>query len=62
MENIVKKVVAVAYYTKCENRSLTREFLQQYLIEKQNGSLEMWSLTGGGRLMEVVATRELTVR
>ena len=46
---------------KFENRSLTREFLQQYLIEKENGSLERWSLTGGGRLPEVVATRELTV-
>ena len=47
--------------TKFENRSLTREFLQQYLIERQNGSLERWSFMGGGRLLEVVATRELTV-
>ena len=47
--------------TKFENRSLTREFLQQYLIERQNGSLERWSFMGGGRLLEVVATGELTV-
>ena len=44
-----------------ERWSLTKEFLQQYLIEKENGSSERWSLTGGGRLLEVVATRELTV-
>ena len=44
--------------TKFENRSLTREFL---LLGKENASLERWSLTGGGRLLEVVATGELTV-
>ena len=33
-----------------------RELLKQYLTEKQK-----WSLTGGGRLREVVVMRELTV-
>ena len=48
---------------KFELWSLTREFLKQYLREKQNGRLfSKWSLTGGGRLREVVARRELTVR
>ena len=37
------------------SRSLTREFLKQYLTEKQNSYLE------SGRLREVVAMRELTV-
>ena len=36
---------------KFEQWSLTREFLKQYLTEKQNG----------GRLREVVVRRELTI-
>ena len=40
---------------KFENCSLTGEFLKQYLTEVQ------WSLTGGDRLREEVARRELTV-
>ena len=40
---------------KFEQWSLTREFLKQYLTEKQNGYLQ------SGRLGEVVARRELTV-
>ena len=40
---------------KFEQWSLTREFLKQYLTEKQNGYLQ------SGRLREVVARRELTV-
>ena len=40
---------------KFEQWSITREFLKQYLTEKQNGYLE------SGRLREVVAMRELTV-
>ena len=42
-------------------------FFKQYLSEKQNGYLESgvaygrWSLTGGGRLREVIATRKLTL-
>ena len=36
--------------------------MKQYLTEKQNGCiLRKWSLTGGGRLRELVAMRELTV-
>ena len=40
---------------KFEQWLLTREFLKQYLTEKQNGYLQ------SGRLREVVARRELTV-
>ena len=36
-------------FTKFENWSLAREFLKQYLTEKQNGYLK------SGRLREVVA-------
>ena len=41
----------------------TREFLKQCLPEKLNAKrlFVKWSLTGGGRLREVVAMRELTV-
>ena len=42
-------------FKKLEQRSLTREFLKQYLTEKQNGYSQ------SGRLREVVARRELTV-
>ena len=39
-----------------------REFLKQHLTEKPNGYyFTKWLLTGGGRLREVVARRELTV-
>ena len=40
---------------KFEQWSLTRELLEQFLTEKQNGYLQ------SGRLREVVAMRELTV-
>ena len=43
---------------KLEHRSLTREFLKQYLTEKQNGYFTKWMLTGAGRLREVVAAGE----
>ena len=39
---------------KLEQWSLTREFLNHYLTEKQNGYLQ------SGRLREVVTRRELT--
>ena len=38
-----------------------REFLKQYLTEKQNGYLQSGRLRVGGRLQEVVARREVTV-
>ena len=54
-------MVAVSSRKKFEWWSLTRELLKQYLTEKQTVVFTKWSLTGGGRLREVVAMRELTV-
>ena len=38
-----------------------RKFLKHYLTEKKMVQFSKWSLTGGVRLREVVAMRELTV-
>ena len=46
-------------FKKFTQWSLTREILKQCLTEKQKDV--KWPLTGGGRLREVVAMRELTV-
>ena len=60
MSNIGKKYGRRSL-KKFENRSLTREFLQQYSIKKENVCLERWSLTVGRRLLEVVAIEDLIV-
>ena len=62
VELLAYKVVMVTLNTVSKKWWLMREFLKQYLTEKQNGLLTKWLLRGSGCSQEVVTMRELTVQ